>query len=212
MSKNTMIIGVAGASGSGKTKLANGLANQIRSELGGNLVSMIGEDAYYFDQSSIPFEQRELVNYDHPDALETELLSRHLQQLIDGVGVQVPQYDFSQHTRKSETTPIAPSRLIIVEGILLFHDAKIRELLDLKVYVDVAQEICLTRRLMRDIEERGRELSSVLNQYQNFVRPMFKEFVEPSRDMADLVVPHGGDNRKAIDVLSEFICARLRSQ
>jgi len=199
------IIGIAGASGAGKSLFAAQLHERLRKEHSQDDVNILNEDCYYRERSDLSFEDRCKINYDHPDALEHSLLIEHLTQLRDGPPVQVPQYDYADHNRKSKTTTMAPSRILILEGILILHDPNLRELMDLKIFVDVSLDICLTRRLRRDIQERGRTLDSVLSQYEETVRPMFFEFIDPSKDHADLIVPRGGANENALTVLHSHL-------
>lgn len=207
---NVTIIAVAGASASGKTLLAQTMYAELNEELReGCDVAIIDEDAYYRDQSHLQMAEREVTNYDHPDAFEHELLVDHLQALAAGQSVQVPSYDFTRHTRSTQTRQVDPARVIIVEGILLLSDPRLRELFDIKVFVDTPLDICLLRRIKRDLEERGRSLTSIINQYTNTVRPMYFEFIAPSRTHADLVVTRGGKNRIAIDVLKQKITALM---
>lgn len=199
------IIGIAGASGAGKSLLADQLHNRLRETRTRSDVSILNEDCYYRKRDDLSIAAREKINYDHPEALEHDLLIDHLQRLKEGRQVQVPQYDYSQHNRKVETTPVEPSTVLILEGILILHLAELRNLLDLKIYVDVPLDICLSRRLRRDIEERGRSLDSVLSQYHHTVRPMFYEFIDPSKDHADIIVPRGGENLSALNVLHNHL-------
>jgi len=196
-----MIVGIAGASGAGKSLLANELHRRLRLQRSPQQISILNEDCYYRCRNDLSFQEREKINYDHPDAIEHELLVDHLQRLRSGQTVNVPQYDYSVHNRKAISEPLAPSTILILEGILILHRPEIRELLDLKVFVDVPLDICLSRRLSRDIFERGRSLDSVLNQYHQTVRPMFFQFIEPSKSYADLIVPRGGENESALNVL-----------
>lgn len=205
MSKKCLIIGIAGASGSGKTLLAEKLAERVTQELGAAAATIVSEDCYYHDRPDLTYEERCRVNYDHPDSLETSLMKDHLTRLAAGETVQIPQYDFSRHLRMEKSVTVVPNYVILLEGILILHQRQIRHLLDLKVYVDVDQEVCLTRRLKRDLQQRGRDLDSVLLQYEQHVRPMFLKYIRPSRDRADIVVPHGGENDRAVDVLFQYI-------
>lgn len=195
--KSTIIIGISGASASGKSLLAN----TIVSELGSDQVVIISEDAYYKDHSNIPFEERAKVNYDHPDAFDHELLFNHLIQLQQGNSVEIPIYNHSLHIRDKETRPIGQHRIIVLEGILLFVEKKLRELMDIRIYMETSLDICLIRRLKRDIKERDRTLDSVLKQYEETVRPMYLQFIDPSKRYADVIVPRGGGNRIAIDMI-----------
>lgn len=202
----TIIIGISGASASGKSLLANTIVR----ELGSDQVAVISEDAYYKDQSDIPFEQRIETNYDHPDALDHALLTEHLKQLQQRASVNIPVYDHAQHIRTAETRTIGQHTIIVLEGILLFVDPTLRELMDIMIYMDTALDICLTRRLRRDIIERERSIESVLTQYEKTVRPMYHQFIEPSKRYADLIIPRGGENRIAIDLIKAKMNELLR--
>lgn len=197
MKQKTIIIGIAGASASGKSLLANTIVN----ELGSDRVVVISEDSYYKDHSQIPFEERTRINYDHPNSLDHELLHQHLLQLQKGESVQVPIYDHSKHLRQKETRTIGQHTIIVLEGILLFVEKQLRELMDIRVFMDTALDICLIRRMKRDMNERHRSLDSVILQYEETVRPMYLQFIEPSKRYADLIVPRGGGNRIAIDMI-----------
>lgn len=192
-----IIIGIAGASGSGKSLLANTIVR----ELGSDQVAVISEDAYYKDHSDIPFDDRAKINYDHPDSLDHDLMHQHLTQLLKSETVKVPTYSHSLHIRGKETQTIGKHSIIVVEGILLFFEKKIRDLMDIRIYMDTSLDICLIRRLRRDIHERGRTIESVLQQYEETVRPMYLQFIEPSKRLADIIVPRGGGNRIAIDMI-----------
>ena len=202
MSKETMIIGISGPSASGKSLLANTLVN----ELGSDQVVVISEDAYYRDQSHMDFEERIKTNYDHPDAFEHDLLISQLNTLKAKQTIHVPVYDFSQHVRSNQTTTVGPRHIVVVEGILLFTDPDLRNMMDIRIFMDTPLDICLLRRLKRDIIERQRSLNSVMDQYENTVRPMYLRFTEPSKRYADIIVPRGGENRIAI----EMIQAKMR--
>ena len=195
--KNTIIIGIAGASASGKSFLANTIVN----ELGSDQVVIISEDSYYKDHSNIPFEERALINYDHPDSMDHELLFKHLQELQQGKTVDVPIYNHSMHIREKETRRIGQHSIIVLEGILLFVEQHLREAMDIRIFMETALDICLIRRLKRDIKERHRSLDSVLKQYEETVRPMYLQFIDPSKRYADIIVPRGGGNRIAIDMI-----------
>ncbi len=195
--KNTIIIGISGASGSGKSLLAN----TIVSELGSDQVAVISEDSYYKDHSDIPFEERAKINYDHPNSMDHELLFKHLLQLQKGKTVQVPIYNHSLHVREKNTRTIGQHTIIVLEGILLFIEQQLRDLMDIRIFMDTALDICLIRRLKRDVKERERSLDSVLMQYEETVRPMYLQFIEPSKRYADIIVPRGGGNRIAIDLI-----------
>jgi uridine kinase len=195
--KSTIIIGISGASASGKSLLANTIVN----ELGSDQVVVISEDSYYKDHSNIPFEERAKINYDHPDSLDHELLFKHLQMLQQGLPVEVPIYNHALHLREKETRTIGRHAIIVLEGILLFVEPQLRDLMDIRIFMETALDICLIRRLKRDIKERGRSLDSVLKQYDETVRPMYLQFIDPSKRYADLIVPRGGGNRIAIDMI-----------
>lgn len=197
MSDRPLCIGIAGGTGSGKTTVAAKLAAAFPP----GRCAVIDHDAYYRDQSHLPLQARAETNYDHPASLESSLLAEHLMALRGGRSVEVPLYDFVSHTRRPETRRVEPAPLIIVEGILVFVEVGVRELLDIKIFVDTDADIRLMRRIRRDLEQRGRSFSSVRDQYYATVRPMHLEFVEPSKRWADLIVPEGGDNRVALDVL-----------
>lgn len=196
MSDRPTIIGVAGGSGSGKTTVVR----EIVRAMGPANVAVIHHDSYYRDEPRTRAADGS-INFDHPDALETELLAHHLEQLGRGESVQVPVYDFTTHRRREETVRIQPARVIIVDGLLIFAEAALRERMDIKVFVDADADQRLMRRLRRDIQERGRDLASVLDQYTTTVRPMHLEFVEPSKRWADIIIPRGGHNRVALDML-----------
>lgn len=196
-----MIVGIAGASGAGKSRLAELLYQRLSAEQKPGDIGILNEDAYYRDRSELTFADREKINYDHPDSLEHSLLLEHLDQLRQGKAVDVPIYEYEKHNRSSESIRLEPPRILILEGILILSDPDICRALDLRVFVDVPLDICLTRRLRRDMEERGRSLDSVLTQYHNSVRPMFFKFIKPSKQHADLIVPRGGENQHALNVL-----------
>ena len=205
MSDKMTIIGIAGASGAGKSLLANQLHERLRETRTHRDVTILNEDCYYRKRDDLSFSERETINYDHPDALEHRLLISHLRSLRAGKPVDIPQYDYAVHNRKSDTTLHEPSKILILEGILILSDPDLRDLLDLKVFVDVSLDTCLARRLRRDIHERGRSLESVLAQYEDTVRPMFFEFIEPTKEHADIIVPRGGENLSALNVLHNHL-------
>lgn len=210
MTAQTTIIAIVGASASGKTLLAQTIYKELAKEHSlKDQLAIIEEDAYYRDQAHLPIKLREATNYDHPDAFEHELLLKHLNALRKGTTVEIPTYDFKQHTRAGEVRKVNPAKVVIVEGILLLSDAALRPLFDIKVFVDTPMDICLMRRIDRDMNERGRSLKSIFEQYTATVRPMFHEFIEPSKQYADLVVTKGGMNRIAIEVLKQKISALL---
>lgn len=192
-----LIVGVAGGTGSGKTTVAHKLASAMPV---GRCVT-IEHDAYYIDQGHLPPEERALINYDHPASLESALLAEHLRELRAGRAVDVPIYDFATHTRRKDRRHVAPAPVVIVEGILVFVEAALRDQMDIKIFVDTDADIRLMRRIRRDLEQRGRTFESVRAQYYATVRPMHIEHVEPSKRWADLIVPEGGDNKVALEVL-----------
>ncbi len=205
MNAKSIFIGIAGASASGKSLLAQTIHLELQVELGEKAVSIIKEDSYYKDRSELSFSEREQINYDHPNAFDHNLLIEHLDQLASNKAVEIPVYDYTVHNRSPETFTLEPTQVIIVEGILLLNDKMIRKRLDAKVFMDTDLDICLLRRLKRDIEERGRTVDSVIEQYKRTVRPMFMEFVQPSQQYADVIVPRGGKNRVVIEMLKARI-------
>ena len=206
-----VIVGIAGASASGKSLIASTIYNELREKVGDHQIGVITEDCYYSDQSHLSMEERVKTNYDHPNALDHDLLCEHLKELMNGNSVEVPEYSYSEHTRTSETTTLTPKKVIILEGILLLTDPRLRKLMHASVFMDTPLDICLLRRVKRDVEERGRTMDTVLKQYQETVRPMFMQFIEPSKQHADIIVPRGGKNRIAIDVLKAHIAKLLKS-
>jgi len=198
-----IVIGIAGGTGSGKTTVAN----VILSRVGAKHIAYLPHDAYYKNLHDLPTVQRELVNFDHPNSLDTDLLIQHVRDLKEKKAIELPLYDFKTHSRTNQTTPINPQPVILVEGILIFADAILRELFDVKIYVDTDADIRFIRRLQRDIEERGRTTKSVIQQYLTTVRPMHLEFVEPSKRYADVIIPEGGLNTVAMDM----VVARIES-
>ena len=201
-----LVIGIAGGSGSGKTTVSQAIMQRA----GRDNAVYIQHDSYYKDLSDLPPAQRATTNFDHPNSLETELMVEHVRQLKAGHPVEVPSYDFTTHTRRKESHRVEPRPVVIVEGILLFTEPRMRELCDLKLFVDTDAAIRFIRRLERDLSERGRSLESVIQQYQATVRPMHLEFVEPSKRYADLIVPEGGYNQVAMDVFMARIESKLR--
>jgi uridine kinase len=193
-----LILGVAGGSGSGKTTVVRRL---IRALGGQHDVAVLHHDSYYRDASHLPPEERAAINYDHPDSLETELLVEHLERLLEGEAVEVPIYDFANHVRTGETERVEPRPVIILDGILILWDRRLRDLMDVKVFVDADADVRLGRRLRRDMEERARSPDSVLRQYMETVRPMHLEFVEPSKRYADVIIPRGGHNKVGVDMV-----------
>jgi len=203
-----VVIGIAGGSGSGKTTVAV----RVRERAPGRTVAILHHDSYYRDNSHLSPAERTQINYDHPQAFETELLVRHLEALRAGAGVDVPVYDYATHSRTSETRRVEPADIVFVEGILVLENAELRRLMDIRLYVDVDADERLIRRLTRDIAERGRSLESVVRQYRQVVRPMHLQFCEPSKRFAHLIIPEGGHNRVAIDLITSKINEILRSR
>ena len=191
------VLGIAGGTGSGKTTVAE----RLLAGLGQQAIVLIDHDAYYRDRSSLSAAERLRLNYDHPDAIETDLLVAHLTDLRAGRAVEIPQYDFRQHVRRAETRRIEPAPVVIVEGILVLAEERLRAQMDLRIFVDTDADIRLMRRLERDIEQRGRTFTQVREQYNATVRPMHLAFVEPSKRFADLIIPEGGENRPALDTI-----------
>ncbi|MPS32065.1 MULTISPECIES: uridine kinase [Salinivibrio] len=206
-----VIIGIAGASASGKSLIASTIYKELKEKVGDHQIGVITEDRYYRDQSHLSMEERVQTNYDHPQALDHDLLCEHLESLAAGQSVDVPVYSYSEHTRMDETTTMTPKKVIILEGILLLTDPRLRNLIHASVFMDTPLDICLLRRMKRDVAERGRTMDSVMEQYQKTVRPMFMQFIEPSKQYADIIVPRGGKNRIAIDVLKAHIARLLKA-
>lgn len=199
-----VLIGICGGTGSGKTTLAEKIYNKFNS-----CATLIGMDSYYKSNPKIPLEERAKCNYDHPDAFETELLIEHLKELKKGNAVDVPQYDYCNHLRKEETIKVESKQIVIIEGILLLENIELCNLLDIKIYVDTDADVRILRRIMRDVKERGRSLDSVVEQYQSTVKPMHEQFVEPYKRRADIIVPEGGYNFVALDVIIGCISHKL---
>ena len=203
-----LLIGITGGTGSGKSTVSK----QILQRLPEQSITTIMQDSYYKNQDHLDFEDRLKVNYDHPFAFETELLIKHLQALLKGESIKVPTYDFESYTRKKETITVKPRNIIILEGILLFDEPRLRDLMDIKIYVDTDADIRIIRRIKRDIRERGRSLESVIHQYVTTVRPAHLQFVEPNKKFADIIIPEGGKNKVAIDIIVTKIKAILESE
>jgi uridine kinase len=195
--RRPVVLGVAGGSGSGKSTVVR----EIRRLLGPGATAVLAHDAYYRDLSHLPRAQRATVNFDHPESLETELMVEHVSALLDGREVELPVYDFPNHSRSSAVERRRPAPVVLLDGILVLADARLRGLMDLRVFVDTAADLRLLRRLRRDMRDRGRSAESVIEQYERTVRPMHREFVEPSKRHADLLVPEGGHNRVAVDLV-----------
>lgn len=201
MKEGPVVIAVAGGSGSGKTTVVS----KIAESLGSDEVVVLEHDRYYRDHGELRLEERAALNYDHPDSLETDLMVRHIKDLRANLSVDLPAYDFARHSRKQTTERVHPRRAIIVEGILIFTDAALRDLMDVKVFVDTDDDTRFIRRLQRDVAERGRTMQSVVEQYLSTVKPMHLEFVEPSKRYADIIIPRGGHNEVAIGMLLTLI-------
>ena len=207
MEDKILVIGIAGGTGSGKTTLMKRLVERF-----GDDVSVISHDNYYRRLDNLTMEERCLVNYDEPAALETELMVAHLEQLRRGEAIECPVYDFSQHNRSDSTIRIEPKKVIIVEGILIFENRHLRELMDIRIFVDTDADVRLCRRIKRDVTKRGRTLESVLEQYQRTVKPMHEKYVEPSKKYANIVVPEGGKNLVALDMIMGRIQRHLEQK
>ncbi|MGG0716389.1 uridine kinase [Robertmurraya massiliosenegalensis] len=195
--RKPVVIGVTGGSGSGKTSVTRAIYNRFK----GHSILMIEQDSYYKDQSHLPFEERLKTNYDHPLAFDNDLLFEHIQLLQNNHSIEKPVYDYALHTRSEEVIVVEPRDVIILEGILVLEDERLRSIMDIKLFVDTDADIRIIRRLSRDIKERGRTLDSVIDQYVNVVRPMHNQFIEPTKRYADIIIPEGGHNHVAIDLM-----------
>ena len=204
MENNILVIGIAGGTGSGKTTLMKNLIARFGAD-----VTVLSHDNYYRRHDEMSYEQRCQLNYDEPAALETELMAVHLDRLRHGEAIECPVYDFTLHNRSQETVHIEPQKVIIVEGILIFENKPLRDLMDIKIFVDTDADVRLCRRIKRDVNKRGRTLESVLNQYQQTVKPMHEQYVEPSKKFADIVIPEGGKNLVALDMIIDRISRHL---
>lgn len=207
MENDILVIGIAGGTGSGKTTLMKNLIERF-----GDVVTVLSHDNYYRRNDHLTYEERCKINYDEPAALETDLMAMHLDKLRHGEAIDCPVYDFSQHNRSHETIHLVPKRVIIVEGILIFENQALRELMDIRIFVDTDADIRLCRRIKRDVNKRGRSLESVLQQYQETVKPMHEKYVEPSKRYANIVVPEGGKNFVALDLIIGRIVRHLEEQ
>lgn len=201
MKQKTILVGIAGASASGKSLLAETLVEELQSEH----LCVISEDSYYKDQTHLSMDERVRTNYDHPESMDHDLMLAQMIKLKNGQEIDVPLYDYTQHNRRTDTRKVNPARVVIYEGILLFTNPEIREAFDLRFFMDTPLDICLIRRMKRDILSRGRDVDSVIKQYLETVRPMYMQFIEPARQHADLIIPHGGKNRIAIDLIKTQI-------
>lgn len=198
--QQAMVIGIAGGTGSGKSTLAN----KLKESFEGEMVSL-SHDYYYKANDHLSFEERTKLNYDHPDAFDTELLIEHIKKLKNGEAIEHPVYSFVEHTRTSEKVRVEPAKVILVDGILIYENKQLCDLMDIKVFVDTDADVRIIRRLIRDVQERGRSMDSVINQYLSTVKPMHEEFVEPSKKRADVIIPEGGFNSVALDMLLERV-------
>lgn len=203
---NTIVIGVAGGTGSGKSTLVH----KLQEAFAHNEVVTLSHDYYYKQNNDLSLAERRKLNYDHPQAFDTEMMIEHVRTLKDGVPVERPVYSFVEHNRQKETVKVIPAKVLIVEGILIFENKELRELMDIKVFVDTDADIRLARRIMRDVQERGRSMESVVSQYISTVKPMHEEFVEPSKKYADVIIPEGGFNSVAVAMLIENIKSVIR--
>lgn len=203
-----LVIGIAGGTGSGKSTVADSIFRSLPEKN----IAVIEQDAYYKDQSNIPFEERKKTNYDHPLAFDNTLLIKHIKALKNYIQIEKPKYDFSKHTRMTETTTVTPKDIIIVEGIMVLENPDLRDIMDVKIFVDTDADLRIIRRITRDIEERGRTLDSVIEQYITTVKPAHEQFVEPSKRYADIIIPEGGFNTVAIDVLVSNIQNKLNNK
>lgn len=200
----TMIIGIAGGTGSGKTTLTNRLKERF-----GPDVSVVYHDNYYKAHDEMPYEERCKLNYDHPDAFDTDLMIEHIRQLKAGKPILCPVYDYTVHNRSAQTVEVQPTKVIIVEGILIFQNKDLRDLMDIKIFVDTDADVRILRRIVRDVRDRGRSLDSVVNQYLSTVKPMHEQFVEPSKRNADIIIPEGGHNQVAMEMVMERVRAHI---
>ena len=201
MEKRPAIIGVTGGSGSGKTSVTNSIYDSFK----GHSILVIEQDYYYKDQSHLPFEERLKTNYDHPLAFDTDLLIEHIEKLLRYESIEKPVYDYALHTRSTDVIHVEPKEVIIIEGILVLEDERLRNLMDIKLFVDTDSDLRIIRRLQRDIKDRGRSIDSVISQYVDVVRPMHNQFIEPTKRYADVIIPEGGQNHVAIDLVATKI-------
>lgn len=201
----SIIIGIAGGTGSGKTTITKKIVQQF-----GDQVSVLYHDDYYKSHDDMTFEERETLNYDHPNAFDTDLMISHLAMLRDGMEIDCPVYDYTLHNRSNRTTRIQPAKIIVVEGILIFENEMLCDMFDMKLYVDTDADVRILRRIVRDVHERGRSLDSVITQYLRTVKPMHEQFVEPSKRRADIIIPQGGHNQPAMDMVLEWIRSHMQ--
>ncbi len=204
--KNTVIIGICGGTGSGKTTVVD----KIIENMDTRKYSILKHDDYYKQRDDLSMEEREKINYDHPFSIDNDLLIENIQDLLDGKTIVKPLYDFTVHNRKKETEIVEPTEILILDGILIFEDKRLRDFMDIKLFVDTDADVRILRRIKRDIEERGRTLDSVINQYLKTVKPSHEQFIEPNKKYADIIVPHGGENSVAIDFITTKINELLK--
>lgn len=207
MSRRPIIIGVTGGSGGGKTSVSEAILKSFPDAK----IAMIQHDAYYKNQDHLTFEERTKTNYDHPMAFDTDLMIYQLSELLSGRSVEIPVYDYTQHTRSSDTVHMEPQDVFIVEGILVLEDKRLRDLMDIKIFVDTDDDIRIIRRIKRDMGSRGRSLDSIITQYQDVVKPMYHQFIEPTKRYADVVIPEGESNTVAIDLINTKVASILRA-
>lgn len=205
--KDVIVIGIAGGTCSGKSTLIK----KIKEEFG-DAITMLSHDFYYKAHNDVPFEERKKLNYDHPDSFDTDLMIGHIKQLINGESIERPVYDFTIHNRIDETVTVNPSKVIVVEGILIFENKELRDMCDIKVFIDTDADVRIIRRIIRDVHERGRTLDSVVTQYLTTVKLMHEQFVEPSKKYVDVIIPEGGYNKVALEMLNERIHALLKGR
>lgn len=205
MMDNVIVIGIAGGTGCGKSTMINRIKEEFSEK-----ITIISHDFYYKQHNDIPFEERKHLNYDHPNSFDTDLMIEHIKNLAQGESIERPVYDFTIHNRIDETVTVRPAKVIIVEGILIFECKELRDLFDIKVFIDTDADVRIIRRILRDVNERGRTLDSVVSQYLSTVKPMHEQFIEPSKKFADIIVPEGGYNEFALEMLNERIHALLK--
>ena len=205
--KDVIVIGIAGGTCSGKSTLIQKIKDEF-----GDAITMLSHDFYYKAHNDIPFEERKRLNYDHPDSFDTDLMIEHIRKLMDGESIERPVYDFTIHNRIDETVTVMPSKVIVVEGILIFENRELRDMCDIKVFIDTDADVRIIRRIVRDVSERGRTLESVVTQYLTTVKLMHEQFVEPSKKYVDVIIPEGGYNKVALEMLNERIYALLKGR
>ena len=203
--RDVIVIGIAGGTCSGKSTLIQKIKDEF-----GDAITMLSHDFYYKAHNDIPFEERKRLNYDHPDSFDTDLMIEHIRKLMDGESIERPVYDFTIHNRIDETVTVMPSKVIVVEGILIFENRELRDMCDIKVFIDTDADVRIIRRIVRDVSERGRTLESVVTQYLTTVKLMHEQFVEPSKKYVDVIIPEGGYNKVALEMLNERIYALLK--